>query len=168
MDELIAGRPAEGDLAVLIGETTGHLGQSALLAEAFGIEAGDAPPVDLAAERRNGEFVRANRALVRACTDLSDGGLALAAFEMAEGAGLGVTIEAGDTATLFGEDQARYLLAVAPGDLAALQAAAGAAGVALAQVGRFGGSDLRLGGEAATMADLSRLYRTAFAAAVGV
>ena len=44
---------------VLIGETTGHLGQSALLAEMFGREDGDAPPVDLAAERRNGEFVLA-------------------------------------------------------------------------------------------------------------
>jgi phosphoribosylformylglycinamidine synthase subunit PurL len=92
LDELIAGRPVAGDLAVVIGETRGHLGQSAVLAEAFGIEAGDAPPVDLEAERRHGEFVRANRRLIRAATDLSDGGLALAAFEMAEGAGLGVAL----------------------------------------------------------------------------
>jgi phosphoribosylformylglycinamidine synthase subunit PurL len=45
--------------------------------------------VDLAAERRNGEFLLANRTRVTAATDLSDGGLALAAFEMAEAAGLG-------------------------------------------------------------------------------
>ncbi|HEX9858509.1 MAG TPA: phosphoribosylformylglycinamidine synthase subunit PurL, partial [Paracoccaceae bacterium] len=51
LDELIAGRPAKGDLAVVIGDAAGHLGQSALLAEAFGLETGDAPPVDLAAER---------------------------------------------------------------------------------------------------------------------
>jgi phosphoribosylformylglycinamidine synthase len=168
MDDLIAGHPAEGDLAVVIGETRGHMGQSALLAEAFGIEAGDAPPVDLAAERRHGEFLRAHRGLVRAATDLSDGGLALAAFEMAEGAGLGVKIDSGETAFLFGEDQARYLVAVAAGDLAALQAAARAAGVVLALVGQFGGTELRLGSEAAPMADLSRLYRTAFAATVGL
>jgi phosphoribosylformylglycinamidine synthase subunit PurL len=168
MDELIAGRPAEGDLAVVIGATQGHLGQSALLAEAFGIEAGDAPPVDLAAERRNGTFLRANRARVRACADLSDGGLALAAFEMAEGAGLGVTLDAGGTGFLFGEDQARYLLAVAAGDLAGLQDAAKAAGVVLAPVGQFGGAAVVLGGDSAPLADLSRLYRTAFAAAVGV
>ncbi len=31
----------------------------------------------------------------RACTDLSDGGLALAAFEMAEGARLGVVLDSG-------------------------------------------------------------------------
>ena len=168
MDELIAGRPAEGDLAVLVGATLGHLGQSALLAEAFGIEAGDAPPVDLAAERRHGEFVRANRKAIRACTDLSDGGLALSAFEMAEGAGLGVTLDVTGTPALFGEDQARYLLAVAPGDLAGLQAAAQAAGVPLSRVGQFGGSEVSLGGESAPLAELSRLYRTAFADKVGV
>ncbi|WP_128516908.1 phosphoribosylformylglycinamidine synthase subunit PurL [Tabrizicola thermarum] len=168
MDELIAGRPAEGDLAVLVGETRGHLGQSALLAEAFGIEAGDAPPVDLVAERRNGEFVRANRKAIRACTDLSDGGLALAAFEMAEGAGLGVTLDVTGTPALFGEDQARYLLAVAPGDLAGLQAAAQAAGVPLTRVGQFGGAIVSMGGDSAPMVELSRLYRTAFADKVGL
>ncbi len=93
LDDLIAGLPQDGDIALVIGETHGHLGQSALLAEAFGREEGDAPPVDLAAERLHGEFLRANRALLRAATDLSDGGLALAAFEMAEGAGLGVTLD---------------------------------------------------------------------------
>jgi phosphoribosylformylglycinamidine synthase len=168
LDELIAGRPADGDLAVVVGETTGHLGQSALLAEAFGIEAGDAPAVDLAAERRHGEFIRANRKTFRACTDLGDGGLALAAFEMAEGAGIGLRIDSDDTGFLFGEDQARYLVAVPPAALAGLQAAAQAAGVPLAPVGRFGGTDVTLGGDSAPLADLSRLYRSAFAAALGL
>jgi phosphoribosylformylglycinamidine synthase II len=168
MDELIAGKPQVGDMAVMIGVTAGHLGQSALLAEAFGIEAGDAPPVDLAAERKNGEFVRASRHLIRSCTDLSDGGLALAAFEMAEAAGLGITLEAGDTASLFGEDQGRYLLAVAPADLAELLLAAQAGGVAVTAVGSFGGSAVTFGTETAALADLSQLYRSAFAAAVGI
>jgi phosphoribosylformylglycinamidine synthase II len=168
MDELIAGKPQVGDMAVMIGVTAGHLGQSALLAEAFGIEAGDAPPVDLAAERKNGEFVRASRHLIRSCTDLSDGGLALAAFEMAEAAGFGVTLEAGDTASLFGEDQGRYLLAVAPADLAELLLAAQAGGVAVTAVGSFGGSAVTFGTETAALADLSQLYRSAFAAAVGI
>jgi phosphoribosylformylglycinamidine synthase len=166
LDELIAGLPAAGDLAVVIGATRGHLGQSALLAEAFGREEGDAPPVDLAAERRNGEFLRANRKAVRAATDLSDGGLALAAFEMAEAAGMGVTIDAGETAFLFGEDQARYLVAVRQADLAPLTAAAKAAGVPLALAGQFGGASVTLGGRSAPAAELSRLYRTAFAAAL--
>jgi phosphoribosylformylglycinamidine synthase len=167
VDDLIAGQPQAGDMAVVIGQTHGHLGQSALLAEAFGIEAGDAPAVDLVAERRNGEFLRANRTLVRAATDLADGGLALAAFEMAEGAGLGVALTASDLPTLFGEDQARYLLACDPAQTSALQAAADVAGVPLAIVGQFGGVAVSLGGSAAPMADLSKLYRTAFARALG-
>ncbi|WP_286789426.1 AIR synthase-related protein, partial [Thioclava sp. UBA3469] len=108
LDELIAGLPTAGDVAMVIGETKGHLDQSALAFEAFGLESGDAPEVDLDVEKRNGEFLRENRALVKGASDLSDGGLALAAFEMAEEAGLGVTLEADDIATLFGEDQGRY------------------------------------------------------------
>jgi phosphoribosylformylglycinamidine synthase II len=167
LDELIAGLPGEGDIAVLIGETQGHLGQSALLYEAFGREDGDAPAVDLALERKNGEFLRANRKLVKAATDLSDGGLALAAFEMAEAAGVGVTLEAGDIATLFGEDQARYLVACTEDGAAALLAAAAKAGVSAAKVGSFGGKSVAFGAASAPLADLSNLYRTAFEAAVG-
>ncbi len=167
LDDLIAGRPQEGDVALVIGETFGHLGQSALLAEAFGIEAGDAPQVDLAAEKRNGEFLRANRKALRAATDLADGGLALAAFEMAEGAGLGVHLDAGDVATLFGEDQARYLVACSAEGAAALEAAALLTSVPVQRVGRFGGKDVQFGAEATAMAGLSALYRSAFEAAVG-
>lgn len=166
LDDLIAGRPQTGDIAVVLGETAGHLGQSALLAELFGIEDGDAPPVDLAAEKRHGDFVRAARRQIRACTDLGDGGLALAAFEMAEGAGLGVWLETDDLAHLFGEDQARYLLAVAPADLPALKDAAEAAGVLLTVAGQFGGTEVCFGAASRPLADLSRTYRTAFAAAV--
>ena len=167
LDELIAGLPGEGDIAVLIGETQGHLGQSALLYEAFGREDGDAPVVDLALERKNGEFLRTNRKLVKAATDLSDGGLALAAFEMAEAAGVGVTLEAGDIAALFGEDQARYLVACTADGAAALLAAAAKSGVSAAKVGSFGGKSVAFGAASAPLADLSNLYRTAFEAAVG-
>ena len=166
LDELIGTQVRDGDVAVLIGATAGHLGQSALLAEAFGIEAGDAPPVDLVAERRHGEFVRANRRLIHACADLSDGGLALAAFEMAEGAGLGLILTAGDTATLFGEDQARYLVACLPNRAGKLLAHAAEAGVPAARVGKFGGSVVRFGQDEARMAALSASYRGAFARAV--
>ncbi|MBL8563645.1 MAG: phosphoribosylformylglycinamidine synthase subunit PurL [Gemmobacter sp.] len=166
LDDLIAGQPVQGDIALLIGETFGHLGQSALLAEAFGIEAGDAPSVDLDAEKRHGDFLRSIRASVRACTDLGDGGLALAAFEMAEGAGLGLSLDAGDIPTLFGEDQARYLLAVSEEGAQAIEAAALTTGVPVLRVGRFGGTTVTLGTDSAALADLSALYRGAFAAAI--
>ncbi|WP_333826947.1 phosphoribosylformylglycinamidine synthase subunit PurL [Pararhodobacter sp.] len=168
LDEMIAGQPQQGDYALVIGETRGHLGQSALLAEVFNREEGDAPPVDLAAEKRNGEFLRANRSLINAATDLSDGGLALAAFEMAEGAGLGLTLDSNDTPTLFGEDQARYLVACGFDQAERLMIAAGQAGVTLHSVGRFGGETLRIGTSEAPLATLSALYRSAFVQATGV
>jgi phosphoribosylformylglycinamidine synthase subunit PurL len=162
--ELIAGLPREGHVALLIGETRGHLGQSALLAEVFNREDGDAPHVDLAAEKRNGDFIRANRQYIKACTDLSDGGLALAAFEMAEAAGVGVHLDASDTPTLFGEDQARYLVACNFDEAEALMVAAGQTGVALESVGRFTGHAVRLGGSEAPLAELAEIYRTSFEA----
>jgi phosphoribosylformylglycinamidine synthase len=160
---LIGTAPAPGDLAVVVGETTGHLGQSVVLARVFNREDGDAPTVDLLAERRHGVFVRNNRKLITAATDLGDGGLALAAFEMAVAGGIGVTIDEGDLARLFGEDQARYLLAC-PFDCAeALMIAAGQVGVPVSMVGRFGGTSVRLAGSEAPLADLADVWRGAFA-----
>jgi len=162
-EALIAGLPQEGDIAVVIGETGGHLGQSALLAEAFGREDGDAPHVDLAAERRNGTFVREAGDLIAAATDLSDGGLALAAFEMADAANIGLTLDTDDIAQLFGEDQARYLIAIRPDDLGDLMTRAQSAGVPISQVGTFSGADITLGAETAPLETLSPIYRAAFA-----
>ncbi|MEO9825437.1 MAG: phosphoribosylformylglycinamidine synthase subunit PurL [Paracoccaceae bacterium] len=165
-DQLIAGTAQDGDFALLIGYTTGHLGQSALLAEAMGLETGDAPDVDLAAERRNGDFLRENGALVNAASDLSDGGVALASFEMADAATLGVTLDATDIAQLFGEDQARYLVACSFDQAEALMAAAAQAGVPIAQIGRFGGDTVTFGTDTASLSELSALYRNSFADAV--
>jgi len=166
-EALIDGRAAEGHVALLVGETAGHLGQSALLVEMFGREEGDAPPVDLEAERRNGAFIRDNAANITACTDLSDGGLALAAFEMAEAGGVGVALEAGDLPTLFGEDQARYLIACTFDQAEALMVAAGQAGVPLAMVGRFTGDVVSFGGQSAPLAELAALYRGALGDLLG-
>ncbi|PZO65573.1 MAG: phosphoribosylformylglycinamidine synthase subunit PurL [Paracoccus denitrificans] len=160
--DLIAGLPKPGDVALVVGETRGHLGQSALAWLVFGIEAGDAPPVDLTAEKANGDFILANRARIHACTDLSDGGLALAAFELAEAAGVGVTIDSNDTAQLFGEDQARYLIACSPEDASALMSS----DIPVSRVGQFGGAQVSLGGDRADLSELSALYRSAFERAV--
>jgi len=161
-DSAILGQARDGHVALLLGETRGHLGQSALLAEVFNRVEGDAPPVDLEAERRHGDFIRANHGWIRACTDLGDGGLALAAFEMAEAAGVGICLDSGDTATLFGEDQGRYLIACNFDAAEALMIAAGKAGLPLTSVGRFKGASVRMGRAQAPLAELSALYRGAF------
>lgn len=165
-DEMIIGAVREGHVLLLLGETHGHLGQSALLAEVFGRAEGDAPAVDLDAERTNGDFIRANHTYIKACTDLSDGGLALAAFEMSEAAGVGIKLDVEDTPTLFGEDQARYLIACNFDQAEALMIAAGNAGVTLAMVGKVGGDQVTFGGQSAPLADLAHIYRTAFENAV--
>jgi phosphoribosylformylglycinamidine synthase len=140
---------------VLVGETAGHLGSSLWLREIAGREEGAPPPVDLKAERRNGDFVRAAiRELdVNSCHDLSDGGLLVAAAEMALAGNCGATIEVPDgakapAAWLFGEDQARYLLAIEPGTLAEIRKRATKAGVPVAVIGRTGGDALTVAGMA--------------------
>jgi phosphoribosylformylglycinamidine synthase len=166
LDDLISGRPVAGDVAVVIGATIGHLGQSALLAEAFGMEEGDAPPVDLMAEKASGAVIGSARKLIRACTDLGDGGLGLAAFEMAEGAGIGVCLTTEEIAALFGEDQARYLIACAPQAVGPITAIAVSHGSVATVVGTFGGEDVCFGAQSAPLLGLSQLYRHAFAQAV--
>src|SRR5690606_30973935 len=109
-----------GETLVLIGETLGHLGCSLYLRDIEGEPRGAPPPVDLAAERRNGDFVRQQIQIgtLSACHDLSDGGLAVALAEMALASGCGADIAEGAgqpgnpplAAWLFGEDQARYLV----------------------------------------------------------
>lgn len=167
LDQMIAGPAQPGDVAVLLGETRGHLGQSALLWEIWGRAEGAPPPVDLTAERLAGEFLRARHGQIRAATDLSDGGLALAAFEMAVAAGCGVQIEGQGTGWFFGEDQGRYLLAAAPADADALLAAARAGGVPARAVGRFGGADFTLDVQTAAMDGLVALWRGALAEVLG-
>ena len=112
----MAGR--RGDVLILLGETAGWLDRSAWLYELHGREEGPPPPVDLAAERAAGELVRALKAadLLSAAHDLSDGGLAVAAAEMALASGCGATVAGAPKgmapgAWFFGEDQGRYLLA---------------------------------------------------------
>ena len=145
LSDIIKNTPNDGDTLVLLGNTDGHLGQSALLKEMFDREDGDAPHVDLAAEKAAGEFVRsAHKAdLITAAHDISDGGLAVAALEMAMSANVGVDVSDGDTGWFFGEDQARYLLATKSSD--ALVAAAKDAGVAVQVIGEFAGSHVSMG-----------------------
>ncbi|MBI0433452.1 phosphoribosylformylglycinamidine synthase subunit PurL [Roseomonas sp. KE0001] len=146
---------------VLIGETAGWLGQSLWLREVAGREEGAPPPVDLAAERRHGDFVRAQilAGKVAASHDCADGGLLVALAEMAMAGTAGVTLEAAPEgppahAFWFGEDQGRYVLAVRDG--AALLAAAAAAGLPARRLGRSGGGHLVLPGGAAISVEALR------------
>ena len=110
----------EGDAIWLVGGTEGalgsHLGQSIWLREIAGREAGDAPKVDLAAERANADMVRSLIAdgKVNAVHDISDGGLLVTIAEMALAGGMGAELTVAlSTAAAFGEDQGRYVVTAA-------------------------------------------------------
>ncbi|MBD8554703.1 phosphoribosylformylglycinamidine synthase subunit PurL [Rhizobium sp. CFBP 8762] len=145
---------AQGETILLAGapDTLGsHLGQSVYLRDIHGRSDGPAPHVDLAHERKVGDFVRGliRDGLVTAIHDCSSGGLALAVAEMAIASGIGATITIPDTAqpipALFGEDQGRYVVTVAEQHLKAVQDKAEAAGVSMPVIGRTGGENLKLG-----------------------
>ena len=164
--------PASGDL-VLIGDTQGWLGQSLWLREILGREEGAPPPVDLAAERRNGDFVRGRilAGQVLASHDCADGGLLVALAEMAMGSGIGARLAAAPEGIpahgfWFGEDQARYVLAVADG--AALIAQAKTAGVPARRIGIAAGGDLVLpDGTAISVLKLAAAHEATLPALMG-
>ena len=110
---------AAGEAILLIGETHGWLGQSVYLRDICGREEGAPPPVDLAAEKRNGDVVRGmiHAGTATAVHDVSDGGLLIALAEMAIAGGIGAELLAAPGAIVphawwFGEDQARYIVTV--------------------------------------------------------
>jgi phosphoribosylformylglycinamidine synthase len=156
-----------GDRILLVGESRGELGSSLYLRELFGREEGAPPPVNLALEKKTGDFVRG---LIRAgrvsqVHDLSDGGLIAGAAEMAmaSNVGLRLVLDTGLAlhAALFGEDQARYLLAVPAEAVADIAHEAGAAGVAVADIGQAGGASIAVEGVLSVgLEDLRQAHET--------
>ncbi len=142
---------SEGESILLIGETRGWLGQSVYLRDICGREEGAPPPVDLAAERQHGEFVRTliRDGLVTAAHDLSDGGLLVALAEMAMASRIGAVLEVPPRAPAhafwFGEDQARYVVTAKDAEVVAQRAKA--TGVPLLRLGATGGRVLAVAGE---------------------
>ena len=115
-----------GDVLILVGNTAGHLGASLYARVWLGLKGealGSPPAIDLSTEKRHAAFVRdlIAKGLVHAVHDVSDGGVACAATEMALAGGTGLTVSLEDVGSemakptdLFCEAQARYLLAVDP------------------------------------------------------
>ncbi len=112
-----------GDEIFVIGDADGHLSCSIFEAEIQKIDSKKNPPkVDLKIEKRNSQLVRSliEDSLIKACHDISDGGLLVALFEMCS-KDLGCSIDISEIANktnldedqiFFGEDQSRYIVAV--------------------------------------------------------
>jgi phosphoribosylformylglycinamidine synthase len=114
-----------GNLVYLVGETRDELGGSHF-ALVSGLHGGSVPKVD--AGRARDTFAAVHNAihggLVRACHDLSEGGLAVAAAEMAFAGGFGAQLDiativaghgtVGPVVALFSESNTRFLCEVTP------------------------------------------------------
>lgn len=152
-----------GEIILLVGETAGWLGQSAFMCEILDREDGAPPPVDLALERRNGDYVRAliEEGLVTAVHDVSDGGVLMALAEMAMASGIGANLVAPPAdinpyAFWFGEDQARYVITLQSSSKALVLRRAELAGVTIAKLGTTGGDRLNIPGERPIVMDALR------------
>lgn len=154
-----SGFTEEGLAVVLLGQTRSELDGSAWARIRHSHLGGLPPRVDLDAEVALGNVVRAlsavdgpdGRPLVRAAHDLSNGGLAQALVDMVLRFGIGGSFDLteaqgfnglSDFEILFSESQARAIIAVPEGALAAVHAAAEAEGVPVARLGTTGGDML--------------------------
>ena len=144
----------EGEAILLIGETTGWLGQSVYLRDICGREEGAPPPVDLVEERENGDVVRAliQDGSATAVHDVSDGGLLIAITEMAMASGIGAKLDAAPEdveahAFWFGEDQARYVMTVKAADADRIMRNIQGASIPVSRLGTTGGDTVAITGE---------------------
>jgi phosphoribosylformylglycinamidine synthase subunit PurL len=145
---------AAGEAILLIGDTQGWLGQSVYLRDICGREEGAPPPVDLAAEKRNGDVVRGmiHAGTATAAHDISDGGLLVALAEMAMAEGIGGQFLPASSAIVphaywFGEDQARYIVTVPAAEAGLVLAKMKGAGVPCTRIGTTGGDSIAISGE---------------------
>ena len=142
---------AAGDVLFIVGTTGPRLGGSHLVACGLAGEGADRriPRVDLQAGPANAAAVAAliRQRLVAAAHDCSDGGLLVAAAEMAFAGRVGLDLDLnalpveGDVdlhARCFAESPSRYLLEVGPDDVDAVTDSLRDAGVPHARIGVFG------------------------------
>ena len=132
-----------GNLVYLVGETRNELGGSHF-ALVHSLTGGQVPTVD--ADRAKQTFAAVHAAImggtIRSCHDLSEGGLAVAAIEMAMAGGLGMTLEIapGDldaTTLLFSESNTRFLVEVTPEKAGDFESHFTSRGISLAKAGRI-------------------------------
>ena len=137
------GFKAEGEAIVVIGYNYDQLGQSLYLREIHGMEAGDAPVIDLELERKLGEAIRnlIAEGVVSAVHDVSDGGLLVAIAEMALAGNVGAELDGMNAGLAFGEAQSRYVVTLSDAD--ALEGR----GLPLMRIGTTGGNALEVNGK---------------------
>ena len=112
------------NIIVVVGETSGHLSQSALIYDVIGNKEGPPPQINLKEEKKNGLFISdlIKSKLVAAVHDISHGGIIVTVAEMCMASNIGAKIKVSGSNSdkikyLFSEDQARYLIEISKKDL---------------------------------------------------
>jgi len=152
------GFKAPGETLVLLGHSTGHVGQSLWLEIIHQRREGMPPPVDLAVERRLGELMLTliGEGLVSAAHDISDGGALVAIAEMALAGSVGARMTLPNVpnpgAILFGEDQGRMLVTTSDPD--AVIARATGSNLFAATIGTVGGNAIEVAEFSVPVSDL--------------
>ncbi len=113
------GLKSSDNLLIVVGETKGHIHQSALCHDILYLKKGPPPTMNLQEEKKNSFFIRdvIEKKLAQSVHDVSDGGIALAIAEMCMTGKIGAKIStnligAERVKYLFGEDQARYVIEI--------------------------------------------------------
>jgi phosphoribosylformylglycinamidine synthase subunit PurL len=135
------------DAIILLGRNTNEIGGSEFMKVVHGKVIGDAPAVDLQAERALQELMLsiADERLAHSAHDCAEGGLAVCLAEACIADGermLGATIQLADTlppaALWFGEAQGRIVVSCAPGNVSRVLKLAERHGVPAAPIGNVG------------------------------
>jgi len=157
-----------GDVVLLVGETSGDMGQSIYLKEIEGREEGAPPIVNLVTEKQNGDFVREaiHAGKITACHDLSDGGLLVAVAEMALAGNIGATLDFSGLGSdlplhtkCFAEDQARYIVTATSEMAEKLLENAQTAKIPLQIIGTTVHNELNIGTELSiSIEDIRKVY----------
>ena len=155
---------ATGNLLLIIGETKGHIHQSALCYDILHIKKGPPPTINLAEEKKNSFFVRdlINKKIALSVHDISDGGIALTIAEMCMSGKIGANIttnliDAERIKFLFGEDQARYVIEVKSADYDNIVKLAKEKEVSLLQIGSTKAENLTIDDMKITVEDMLTL-----------
>ncbi len=150
------------NVLIMLGKTSGHINQSALKTEILNDRIGDAPRVNLRDEKKAGIFIlKCNKlGLIEAAHDLSDGGLILAAAEMAISGNVGLHLYSSDISLCFAEDQSRYLLACTQENLNKIYQLAAESEINIEEIGVTGGEFFMVGREKICLQTLKEAYAT--------
>ena len=161
------------DEVYLIGDCLGHLSCSLYEREILKIIANSNPPiVDLKIEKNHGEFIREiiDNSLINSCHDVSDGGLLIALFEMANlQLGLELDISSiksnsklSDEEILFGEDQGRYIISLNSKKVKELQKKADKANVKIYKIGKVINKKIIFNNDSELLSDLIKINEALF------